>query len=302
MKRAIILLLTSVFSTAALSNDDAMSVARADLNAGNTAASIDASTQALGAAKVATDSARKLHAVRGEAYLEEKNYSAAIDDLTAAIGSEADPSDVCSLVGDVFLLRAKAGIAVFKFRDAIEDMKAATVCEPTSPETWTGLGNAYFGLLHGQDAVAAYSHALQLSPTYEEALLQRGKNFENAHMFDRALADYAAVLNGDPNNAQVYNNRATIYAGMGRFDDAVADLCKSIQLDPTNFVSFINRGWAYFYEKKYALAHADADEAQKLHDSPDFKTKFEPVAGPVFTKMMEYQLAALQQALNNVPG
>jgi len=295
-----IIFIAALFATAAAA-DELSTAAQNALKASDPAGAIKLATEALGSSKVVPNDARMLHAIRGQAYLAEKEYDLAAHDLTAAIGMGSSPTDVCALIGDVFLLRGKSQIGLFKYRDAIDDMKAATVCEPTSPETWTNLGNSYFGALEAADAIKAYDEALRLSPTYEEALLQRGKNFENARMYDRALADYAAVLNQDPANAGIYNNRATIFVGMGRFDDAIADLSKAIELDPSNMLQFINRAYAYYYDKKYELAQVDLDQAKKLHDDPVKEESLEKEAGPVFVKRQEYEMAELQELLDNRP-
>lgn len=301
MKTWAVLAIFLTINTEAVAGEDVVAPSRNALKSSDDARAIQLATTALNAPKVSPDDARQLHAVRGQAYLEEKSYQSAVDDLTAAIGVDETPADVCSSVGEVFLMRGTAKNKLFKYRDAIDDMKFATDCAPTTAEVWVGLGNAYFGVLDGQNAIAAYTHALQIDPNDVEALRQRGKNYENAHMFDQAIADYGAVLKLDPSDARTYNNRATLYSAFGKMDEAISDYTKSIAIDPTSFMTFFNRGSDYFYQKKYDLSRADLEKAKSLYSSPGYQSKFQAEAGEVFARRMEYQMAQLQFLLDNLP-
>lgn len=298
--RICVAFVATLFATAAIAEEPTIA-AREALQASDTARAIQLATEALNLPKVAPSDARLLHAIRGQAYLVQKEYRSAADDLTAAIGTGGSSVDVCGAVGDVFLLHGKSEIGLFKYRDSLADMKAATECEPKSPEAWTGLGNSYFGLLDGPNAIDAYNHALQLAPNYKEALSQRAKNFENAQKIDDALADYTAVLKLDPNDADTYNNRGTLFMMAGRLDESVSDFTKAAELDPTDFLVFANRAYSYFYQKKYDLAQADLNQAKKLHDDPLLAAKRSATWNEMFTKQIEYQMASLQFQLDNLP-
>lgn len=166
---------------------------------------------------------------------------------------------------------------------------------------WTALGGAYFGLQDASDAINSYNRAIELDPNDEEAIEQRGKNFENLRLYDQTLADYARVLQLDPRNAETYNNRATLYTGMGRLDDAITDFTKSIELDPTDFATFLNRAYCYYFQKKYDLAAADLAQAKKLHDDPQIEKAFEATESPAAVKRWEFYMADLEQKLDNAP-
>jgi tetratricopeptide (TPR) repeat protein len=299
--RIVVSIFALILLTAASSENDALGVARAALKQNDSASAIATTTQALNANGLSQANALALRAVRGEAEVSVKDYDAAIADLSPVISSSSAPNQICDLFGDVFLLRGEAFTGVYKYRDAIADLKLATTCEPINPEAWTKLGTGYFGLMDLPNAIQAYNEAIRLSPRFKEAFSQRGKVFEDSRLLDKALGDYSVVLSIDPNDPATLNNRATIYIMMGRLDDAIADLNRSIELDSTNYLIFVNRGTVFLAQKKYDLALADLERAKKLHADPKQEAEFEKTAGPVFSKMAELYMAQLEEALRNAP-
>ena len=94
------------------------------------------------------------------------------------------------------------------------------------------LGNAYTAKHDYERAVAEYSQAIALAPTYVNAYIYRGSAYENQGQFDLARQDYEAALKIDPNSAGAYFKRAILFFDTGDEERAIADLNKAIELDP----------------------------------------------------------------------
>ncbi|MDX1459994.1 MAG: tetratricopeptide repeat protein [Xanthomonadales bacterium] len=86
--------------------------------------------------------------------------------------------------GNAMIASSRGFIATVlgKYREALEYVEAAIVLDPITPELHTYVGNAHWGLLQFDQAIAAYEKALELSPGYPgnhqriaRILLQQGK-------------------------------------------------------------------------------------------------------------------------------
>jgi tetratricopeptide (TPR) repeat protein len=274
--------------------------AEAVLKAGDAAGAVELADAELSEASITPAEAKALHAVRGRAHLVMEAYSEAVDDLTAAIGQDTAPKDVCAALGDLFVPRGDAYMGLRKFRLASEDFARAAECEPDSADVQMKLGMAYF-YFDREQAVTAFNEALKLRPNDPHILELRGKNYENMGKSDLAIADYTAELRLKPNDAQAYNNRATAYNKSGLEREALADFDKSIELDPTDFMSFLNRADLHYTLGEFEAAKADLKKAQELYQNPKVKADLEKKAGIAFARSIEASMARLEDDLNNLP-
>ena len=83
-------------------------------------------------------------------------------------------------------------------------------------------------------AVASYSEAIRLKPSYAQAYVDRGVVQYLAGRFDDAIADYGEALKINPNHAPTYFNRGSVYRGIGMTQKAITDYRKALELDPNS--------------------------------------------------------------------
>lgn len=83
--------------------------------------------------------------------------------------------------------------------------------------------------------------------------------------FDRAIADLDQAIQLNPSFADALNNRAAVYADVGDFDRAIEDCDRAIRVDPRHARAFNTRGNAYLGKADYARAIKDYDEAVRLN-------------------------------------
>jgi tetratricopeptide (TPR) repeat protein len=91
-------------------------------------------------------------------------------------------------------------------------------------------------------AVADYSEALRLRPSYPLALNDRGFARQTQGDVAGAIADYTRALAADPRYAEAVYNRGTAHHGIGDLRAALADYTQAIALDPTDPRFPNNRG------------------------------------------------------------
>lgn len=121
------------------------------------------------------------------------------------------------------------------------------------------------------DAVKQCTRALEVRPSFEEALITRAGAHKILRNYPAAIADYTELIRVSNGMAMAYFYRAELYAKTGRNNDAVADLTSSITKDPKGLFaarSFYERGLIYDKLGKSDAAQADYWSAVKI--KPDY--------------------------------
>jgi tetratricopeptide (TPR) repeat protein len=129
---------------------------------------------------------------------------------------------------------------------------------------WLAEGKAHAKDGHYEQAVAAYSQALQLDSTSVSAYLKRGETYYELKRYDQALADYSQALHLAPTHVSAYFSRGNTYSVLQHYDQAVADYSQALRFAPTYVPAYLNRGRAYHQLKHYQKAIADYDHALQL--------------------------------------
>ena len=97
-----------------------------------------------------------------------------------------------------------------------------------------------------------------LSATATEAFWYDKKDYE------KAIADYSEAIRLDPTYVLAFNNRGAPGHDKTDYDKAIADFSEAIRLDPKDAVAYDNRGIAWYDKKDYDRAIADYNEAIRL--------------------------------------
>jgi tetratricopeptide (TPR) repeat protein len=115
-------------------------------------------------------------------------------------------------------------------------------------------------------ALADFEQALQLRPSYPEALNNRGSIRQGQGNLDEALADFEAALRLEPDYLEALNNRGTARQALGDLAGALADFDQVLAVLPAACAAVIyhNRGAARQALGDLAGARADFDEALQL--------------------------------------
>ena len=83
-------------------------------------------------------------------------------------------------------------------------------------------------------ALALCSEALEIDPTYADALWKRGQLYAAQGDWEAAIADYTAAIQADPSWPWFYYLRAQALTELGRAEEAQADLARALELDPVD--------------------------------------------------------------------
>lgn len=128
-----------------------------------------------------------------------------------------------------------------------------------------GLAHAKKGNL--DEALVAYSKAIELNPHFAEAYSERG--YVRLKKGDRngAIEDFSKSININPNRAIAYVDRANARYPKGELDGAIEDASKAIGLQPNYPPAYLSRGLARLRNGDAAGAIVDFSKAIELHPS-----------------------------------
>jgi len=105
---------------------------------------------------------------------------------------------------------------------------------PPPPPDYYSLGIKMLEDNNYQDAITAFSKAIELLPTHVDAYNMRAMVYEKIADYDKAIRDYSEVITQEPNNIPAYRNRGMCYYASSNNDEAIADFDVVLQANPND--------------------------------------------------------------------
>lgn len=171
---------------------------------------------------------------RGHTYYQMGNYSDAIKDYTASLGSEMD--------GSVYCFRGIARSAsTTTTGDISEVMNDGNLAKDAAPDNDCGVflvGSALIQLGKYEQAVTQLSYAVEISPDNTENHATRGLAYFQLGDYKNALNDLNAAVTLDTKWAVAYCFRGEINEKIGNKESAISDYKDCIKLDSDSQNSF----------------------------------------------------------------
>jgi tetratricopeptide (TPR) repeat protein len=174
------------------------------------------------------------NAVRGQAFMQKRNYDKAIAAFSAA--HDADPDDVNILYARGFAYEAKGDND-----NAMADYNSVLAKRPKAFNAIYFRGTLYMRKNALQSALDDFNAALNIKPDLYRALADRGHLRTVTKDFDGALADFAEAERINPTAPMALNYRCQTYAAIGQFDKALADCNSVIEKAPKDLFAVTSR-------------------------------------------------------------
>lgn len=159
-----------------------------------------------------------------------------------------------------------------KYTDAIAKWQSIVNAKDVNPEL---IARAFFsiGFLHAEQqendqAISAYTQAIELYPKFSEAFNSRGKLKTILENPEDAILDFDEAIRLKPDFAEAWYNRANAKRTLKEHKDAIADYDEAIRLSPDSAGVYHDRGVSKRAIGQHQEAIADFDEAIRLR--PDY--------------------------------
>jgi tetratricopeptide (TPR) repeat protein len=135
------------------------------------------------------------------------------------------------------------------------------IVKSPNPVAFHNRGCAYAGAGRPDRAIADFTTAITLLPSYASAWYDRGSVYLSLGDPVRAVEDLTEAFRLNPHRADARNNRGIAYLEEKNYDAAAADFSGAIGLKPGFADAYSNRGIANMEEHRYDAALADFDKA-----------------------------------------
>lgn len=204
--------------------------------------------------------AKKLFAVRGQAFLVTKHYDEALLDLNQAMKAENFAGiQLYSKNADWYFWRALVWANKGDNAHALADLNVAVKLDPAYIEKVKG--TEFEKVLSPRDPDKSVS-----IENGDTALLHKlmGNEWAAADSPANATGEYDKAIALDPNYADAYNNRSLAWMQLKNFESAESDLNKAIALKADDPLFYSNRSTLRLYQQRPADAVADAKKATEL--------------------------------------
>ena len=120
-------------------------------------------------------------------------------------------------------------------------------------------------------AIESYTRAIELSPNYAEAYVNRGIARRAKGDLEGSIEDYEKAASINPKSiagnrfvAQAYSNRGYIKFNAMNVDDAIKDFTIAIKVDPNDDDHYYKRGLARLVNEELVQALEDLDKSISL--------------------------------------
>ena len=192
-----------------------------------------------------------------------ENFPGALADFTEAI--RLNPQDWSNYAN-----RAQILMKVGEPARAVEDLKLAIDFGAEETRVYQRLATALQALGKNDEAAAAYEKFLQLQPTDEDSLVERGIALIQEGRLDEALQDFDAALILNPHSVNAWQTRAHVFSEKKQeLKPAIESFNKVVEIEQNNPEKLATRGVLLARAGDRIAAYRDAKTALQLSQSGD---------------------------------
>ena len=145
-------------------------------------------------------------------------------------------------------------------RETVHKIQSRTIAELAFKQ-----GNFLLTIRQIDQAIVAYSRAIELNSRYIDAYNNRGIAYERTGNYEKAIEDYDNMIALAPKSSVAYNNRGIIHAKKREYNLAIADFSKAIGFAPDYVEAYCNRGTAYYLQNEFEIAIENYNKAAALN-------------------------------------
>ena len=199
------------------------------------------------------------HYQMGLSYLGERNYSAALFDLTEAEKLDPDNPDVLYNLGLAFIGKKRPDLAEAKFLKAL-------ILKPSFSVARNDLGVAYLDLKRWDNAIQQFKIVKDdlFYENNENASINLGLAYLGKGDYPKALETLQAVTALNPRNPVVRLSLGRVWFAMDKSEQAIAEYSKALEIYGDYGAAHYYLGQAQIKLSRIDAARASFKEAVKL--------------------------------------
>ncbi|MBF0554435.1 MAG: tetratricopeptide repeat protein [Nitrospirae bacterium] len=186
------------------------------------------------------------------------------DKITEAKNVEAYEKTIIGLNAVEWFQKGYKAAIGERWEEALDAFTKAIELKPDYAKAYHARGLAYLSLDNYQQAVQDFNKAIELKPDYAEAYYFRGLYYNILDNYQQAISEFTQTLKLKPDYAEAYCNRGNAYNNLGNYQQAINDFTKAIELTPDNADAYVARGIAYDDLGNYQQAIKDYKIAARL--------------------------------------
>ena len=149
-------------------------------------------------------------------------------------------------------------------RGALAAFTKAIELDPTYAKAYANRASIYNSLKQSERGLTDGNEAIRLNPQLPQAYVVRGNCYADIHQLKRAIEDYDEAIRLDPKNTDAHNNRGIVYGMLGQNKVALENFTQAIGLDPAYANALTNRARLYQAMGKTQLAKRDFARVKEL--------------------------------------
>lgn len=199
------------------------------------------------------------HIGRGKAFVEQRDYDAALENFNRAI--ELNPN-----LADAYNWRGFTYAGLGNQQQALNDYDRAIELNPRLALAYSRRGVLRATRGDTQTGLADCNRAIELDANDAKNFVNRGLVYLELENSSNALADFNRAIQVDPQLAIAYYNRAVVYRDSGEQQNALTDLNTAIDLDPRFPNAFQDR--AELRNESGDLQGAEEDYSRTIELAP----------------------------------
>jgi tetratricopeptide (TPR) repeat protein len=132
-----------------------------------------------------------------------------------------------------------------KNQEAVEAFTRAIELDPKDAKTYYHRGGVYGRLEDYRRAIKDFDRAIELNPKLQEAYTERGVGYGMLGDYQQSIREYDKAIELNSKDTRAYVNRGIAYAKLKDHQQAIRNYDKAIELNPKDERAYLNRGFAY---------------------------------------------------------
>jgi len=148
--------------------------------------------------------------------------------------------------------------------NAVDAYSKAIELNPQYANAYNNRGGVYAKLDRDNQAIKDFNKAIELNPQLADAYYNRGCVYIKLGSDSQAIKDFNRAIELNLKDADAYVNRGNVYDKLGDFNQAINDYNKAIEINPQLPDSYYNRGIIYGKLGNYSQAINDYSKTIEL--------------------------------------